>query len=184
MGLHLSETFDNIIEILSRNKKIMDLMDLPTVLPTDTAVIKAQKLNQVIKQCITKTAESPEALGEKMGSVKIGDTVYDKFGKIRMTISAAQSTALKVPEFGNQRIDICIYYNNQADSEKAIKILDLISDTLSNEELKVKWQDDEGNMHTMYRTLESGFLLSQIASIDNYERVGMRYFFYNSYYNK
>lgn len=184
MGLHLSETFENLINLLARNQKIMDLMNLPTVYNTDSPVVKNQKLNQAIKLCITKTSQNPATLGEKFDPITIDGKTYEDYGSIRITISTAQSTKLSNPEFGLQRVDIYVYYNNLTDSDKAIKILDLISNYLANKELQVVWEDDEdGSKHTIYRNLEPGFILTQTAIINNYERIGFRYFFYNTYYN-
>lgn len=183
MALILNDTFDEIILEMSKNKKLMDLMYLPTVFEKDSEEIKNQKLYQAIRQCITKTSQNPEVLGEKLEPITIDNIEYKDYGKIRITIISSQGSKNYNTQFGNQRIDIFIYYNNTTDTERAFKILDIISGMLSNKELKINWIDDEENKCTAIRNLEPGFLLTQSPIINTYERIGMRFYFYNSYYN-
>lgn len=183
MGLHLADTLENVIELLAYNKEIMDIMKLPTLSKTDSEVIRNQKLNQAIKQCITKSAQNPQALGEKFEPVIIDGVTYADFGEIRIAVSTTQGITTLNPEFGRQKLDINIFYNNTTDTDKALKILDLISDLLSNIELKILWEDKEGKTCWLKRFLEDGIILTQTAVINNYEKVGIRYMFYNSYYN-
>lgn len=183
MALIINDTFDEIIYEMAKNKRLMNLMYLPTIEEKDSNSIKNQKLYQAIKQCITKSSQNPEALGKRFEPITIDNVEYKDYGRIRITIGTSQGAKNYNSQFGNQRVDVFVYYNNSTDTDNAFKILDIIANQFANKELKIHWQDNDGNDCTTIRNLEPGFLLTQTANINNYERIGMRFYFCNSYYN-
>lgn len=178
--LLISETLESIKKRIINNSEIMKLMNLPTISKEDDEVTRNQKINQVINKAITTTAQNPRALGEKIKPITIKDIVYDNYEEIRMTISMIQSASIGSDIFGNPRIEINIYYDNN-NPKKALKILDLLSNEFSGKDIDVIWEENEVEYVTS-RELTCEGLITQTANINNYEKMGIRFSFYVSHY--
>ena len=110
--LLFSETLEEVKRRIIYNSDIMKLMNLPVIEKDDSETIINQKINQVINRAITLTAQNPRPLGERLKPIEIDGIIYDKYEEIRMTISILQSNILGSDIFGNPRIEINIYYDN------------------------------------------------------------------------
>ena len=178
MSLRLNSTIDAFIDKMIRNEKFMAIMNLPTILDTDDEDIKKKKKTLIIDKVITKTAQNPFELNKDFPEIKIGNEKYKGFGKkVRMTVSLAQSIKMNSYVFGNPQIDIYIYYDNTENID-VFKLLDLISDEFSGQQLEV--QTDEGKQ--MIKEIKCEGLTSQTAIINNFERIGIRFSFYANIY--
>ena len=80
-------------------------------------------------------------------------------------------------KFGNPQIDINIYYDN-TNMPHVFKLLDLISDEFSGQDLVV----DLGNEKQMIKKIKCEGITAQVAMINNYERIGIRFSFYATLY--
>ena len=179
--LLISETLDSIKNRIINNKKIMQLMNLPIIEKNDSEIIKNQKINQVINRVITTTAQNPRALGEKTKAITINDITYDKYEEIRITISIIQSAIINSDIFGNPRIEINIYYDN-SNPNKALKLIDLLSNEFSGKKIDIVWEDDDGKVYVTQRELTCEGNTTQTANINNYEKVGIRFSFFATHY--
>lgn len=79
--------------------------------------------------------------------------------------------------FGNPQVDINIYYDNTK-MKDVFKLLDLISDEFSGQDLIVEIDGEK----QMIKHLKFEAITSQVAIINNYERVGIRFSFYSTLY--
>ena len=75
------------------------------------------------------------------------------------------------------KVDILIYYDN-TEIDNIYKLLDLISDEFSGQDLKI----DLDNEKTFIRNIRNEGLITQAAMINNYERLGIRFSFYANLY--
>lgn len=177
MSLRAEETLEAFIQKLIRNSEIMNILNLPTINKNDTAEIINKKRVMLIDKVITKSAQEPYELGKVFPKVTIDDIVYENYGNIRMTISFAQSIKTGSYLFGNPQVDINIYYDN-THMENVYKLLDLISDEFSGQDLIVELEENK----QLIKQLRPEFISSQVAIINNYERVGIRFSFYATVY--
>lgn len=179
--LLFSETLEEVKRRIIYNSDIMKLMNLPVIEKDDSETIINQKINQVINRAITLTAQNPRPLGERLKPIEIDGIIYDKYEEIRMTISILQSNILGSDIFGNPRIEINIYYDNN-NPKKALKILDLLSNEFSGKYLTIPWEKD-GKKYITQRELTNDGMNTQTANINNYEKVGIRFSFYATQYS-
>lgn len=179
--LLITETLESIFKRISENQKIMTLMGLPTVKYDDTEDIKKAKINKLIKKYVTKTAQNPTYLGEKVIPITIDKITYKDYGNIRVTISIIQGSSLSSDIFGNPKIEINVYYDN-SNPDKALKILDTLSNEFSGKDLDVYWEDEDNKTYLTKRELKCDALNTQSQNINNYEVVGIRFSFYASHY--
>mgnify|MGYP004569435253 CR=1 FL=1 len=178
MSLRPKETMDAFIDAIIYNKEIMDILKLPVILETDTKEIINKKRKTAIDKVITKTAQNPYELDKKFPTVKFDDKEYSDFGKIRISISYAQSIKLNSDIFGNPQIDINIYYDNTTEMDNVFELLGLLSDLFSNQNLEIKLKDEK----IMIKNIKNEVITSQIAVINNYERIGMRFSYFATLY--
>ena len=176
MSLRSDATLEAFLDRIIHNKEIMDIMELPTIEENDDEKKYKIKRN-IINKCITKSAQNQFSLTEKMPRVVIDDVIYDKYGKIRMTISLAASIKTNSDIFGNPQVDIYLYYDN-TNMENTFKLLDLLSDEFSGKSLKVNAENDKFTI----RELKNEGLTAQTSNINNYERVGLRFSFFATLY--
>lgn len=177
MSLRIDDTLEAFVEKIITNKEIMNILKLPTIEPEDTDVIKNKKRKLVIDKAITKSAQEPYELGKDFPKVTIEGKEYEGYGKTRMTVSLAASIKTGSYLFGNPQVDINIYYDNTK-MGNVFKLLDLISDLFSGISMKVETEDDK----QFIRELKCEGITSQVAMINNYERVGIRFSFYATLY--
>lgn len=176
MSLRAYKTIDTFINKIICNKEIMQLMNLPYLDKNDTEIISNRKKN-LIKRCISKSAQNPYELGDNFPKEKIGNIEYKDYGKIRITVTFAQSIKMDSDLFGNPQIDIFIYYDN-TNMENVFKILDLISDEFSGKTFKIETQDDK----YFIRNIKCEGQTAQTSIINNYERIGIRFSFFATLY--
>ena len=105
MSLRSEETMEAFINKIIRNPEIMNILNLPTILKTDTEEIKNEKRKRIIDKVFTE-------LAKKFPEITIDGITYKDYGKTRISISMAQSIKMKSYLFGNPQIDINIYYDN------------------------------------------------------------------------
>lgn len=177
MSLRSNETMEAFINKIIQNSEIMDILKLPTILKTDTDEIKLQKRKRLIDKVIVKSSQNPFELAKKFPDVIIDGITYSDYGKIRIAISMAQSIKMHNYLFGNPQVDINIYYDN-TNMENVFKLLDLISDEFSGQNLEVKLKDGRQYL----KEIKCEGITSQVAMINNYERVGIRFSFYATMY--
>lgn len=177
MSLRADATLESFVDKLIRNQAIMNILHLPTILDTDTEDIIKKKRILLIDKVITKSAQEPYELGKNFPKVMIDNVEYVNYSDIRITISLASSIKLHSELFDNPQVDINIYYDNTK-MENVFKLLDLISDEFSGKDLIVKTE----NKNKLLRKLTCEGITSQIAIINNYERVGIRFSFYATLY--
>lgn len=176
MSLRSEETLEAFVSKIITNKDIMDILNLPTILKTDTEEIKNKKRKAVIDKAIVKTAQEPVELNKKFPEIEIDGIKYKNYGETRITVSLAPSIKTGSYLFGNPQVDINIYYDNT--KGVPLKLLDLISDEFSGQELKV--EVEEGKQ--IIKNIKCEGITSQVAIINNYERVGIRFSFYATVY--
>lgn len=177
MSLRSNETLEAFIDKITRNKDIMDFMKLPTILDKDTEAIKNKKRKTTIDKVIVKSAQEPVELNKKFNAVEIDGVTYKDFGDTRMTISLAQSIKLNSYLFGNPQVDINIYYDNTKPIN-VFELLDLISDEFSGQNLEINLKDGK----QIIKGIKCEGITSQVAIINNFERVGIRFSFYATLY--
>lgn len=178
MSLRSEETLEAFVDKITKNKDIMDILKLPTVLNTDNAVLKNKKRKVLIDKVIVKSAQEPVELNKKMPEVEIEGKTYKDYGDTRITVSLAQSIKMNSYLFGNPQVDINIYYDNTK-MKNVFELLDLISDEFSGQDLKVEINDGATQM---IKHIKCEGITSQVASINNFERVGIRFSFYATLY--
>lgn len=177
MSLRSEETMEAFINKIIRNPEIMNILNLPTILKTDTEEIKTQKRKRIIDKVIVKSSQEFTELAKKFPEITIDGITYKDYGKTRISISMAQSIKMKSYLFGNPQIDINIYYDN-TNMPHVFKLLDLISDEFSGQDLVV----DLGNEKQMIKKIKCEGITAQVAMINNYERIGIRFSFYATLY--
>ena len=177
MSLRSEETMEAFINKIIQNQDIMDILNLPTILKTDSNDIITQKRKRIIDKVIVKSSQEFTEIAKKFPDVTIDGITYSDYGKIRISISMAQSIKMNSYLFGNPQIDINIYYDN-TNMENIFKLLDLISDEFSGQNLEVKLKDGK----QMLKDIKCEGITSQVAMINNYERIGIRFSFYATLY--
>ena len=177
MSLRSEETMEAFINKIIRNPEIMNILNLPTILKTDTEEIKNEKRKRIIDKVIVKSSQEFTELAKKFPEITIDGITYKDYGKTRISISMAQSIKMKSYLFGNPQIDINIYYDN-TNMPHVFKLLDLISDEFSGQDLVV----DLGNEKQMIKKIKCEGITAQVAMINNYERIGIRFSFYATLY--
>lgn len=177
MSLRSDETLEAFINKIITNKDIMDILNLPTILSTDTEEIKMKKRKILIDKAIVKSSQEPMELGRQFPEVEIDGIKYKNYAETRVSISLAQSIKTNSYLFGNPQVDINIYYDN-TNMNNVFKLLDLISDEFSGQNLIVELDDGK----QMLKDIKCEGITSQVAIINNYERVGIRFSFYATLY--
>lgn len=177
MSLRIDETLEAFVSKIISNKEIMNILKLPTINQEDTLEIKKKKRKLLIDKVITKSSQEPSELGKEFPEVIINKEKYKNYGEIRVTVSLAQSIKMKSYLFGNPQIDINIYYDNTK-MENVFKLLDLISDEFSGQDLIININEN----NQILKQLKCEGITSQVAIINNYERVGIRFSFYATVY--
>ena len=177
MSLRADATLEAFLNRIIHNKDIMDIMKLPVISKEDTEDIIDEKRKVLIDKFISKTAQVPYELGKKFEDVEINGITYSEYGKIRITISFAQSIKLNHDLFGNPQVDINVYYDN-TEMENVFKLFDLISDEFSGQDLVI----NTGNEKSFIRNIRCEGQTAQTAMINNYERIGIRFSFFATLY--
>lgn len=177
MSLRIDDTLEAFVNKIITNKEVMDILKLPTINAEDTEAVKNKKRKMVIDKAITKSAQEPYELGKVFPEVTINGEKYKNYAETRMTVSLAASIKTGSYLFGNPQVDINIYYDNTK-MENVFKLLDLISDLFSGISMKVETEDEK----QFIRELKCEGITSQVAMINNYERVGIRFSFYATLY--
>lgn len=178
MSLRADATLEAFIDKITRDKEIMSIMGLPVINETDTSKDITKKRKVIIDKVITKTAQVPTDLTQPLPKIKLDDEVYDNYGKTRMTISFAQSINMNSDLFGNPQIDINIYYDN-TNLNNVFKLVDLISDEFSGQNLKVKIEEKDS---FFVRQIRCEGQTAQVNIINNFERIGLRFSFFAKLY--
>lgn len=176
MSLRSKAILETFVDRITRNKDIMDILKLPPILKTDTEQIINKKRKMVIDKVIVQSAQEPTELNKKFDAIEFDGKIYDKYGKIKLTVALAQSIKLNSYLFGNPQVDINIYYDNT--QGVPFELLDLISDEFSGQNLEVKIGDNK----QMIKEIKCEGITSQVAIINNFERVGIRFSFYATLY--
>lgn len=177
MSLRSNEIMEAFVSKIIQNSEIMDILELPTILKTDSDEIKLQKRKRLIDKVIVKSSQEWLEIAKEMPKITIDGKTYSGYGKIRISISMAQSIKMNSYLFGNPQIDINIYYDN-TNMENIFKLLDLISDEFSGQNLEVKLKNGKQYL----KEIKCQGITSQVASINNYERIGIRFSFYATMY--
>lgn len=177
MSLRSEETMEAFINKITQNSEIMNILHLPTILKTDAEEVKTQKRKRIIDKVIVKSSQEWTELAKKFPDVTIEGVTYSDYGKIRISISMAQSIKMNSYLFGNPQVDINIYYDN-TNMENIFRLLDLISDEFSGQDLII----DLGNERQMLKEIKCEGITSQVSMINNYERIGIRFSFYATLY--
>ena len=177
MSLRSEETMEAFINKITHNSEIMDILNLPTILKTDTEEIKNEKRKRIIDKVIVKSSQEFTELAKKFPEITIDGITYSDYGKTRISISMAQSIKMNSYLFGRPQVDINIYYDN-TNMKNVFRLLDLISDEFSGQNLVV----DLGNEKQMLKEIKCEGITSQVAMINNYERIGIRFSFYATLY--
>lgn len=177
MSLRPKETLDAFLNEIITNKEIMNILELPNISKDDNEKNINKKRKLLIDKVITETSQIPSELGKNFPEVEIEGKKYNKYGKTRLTISLAQSIKMDSELFGNPQIDINIYYDN-TNTNDSLRLLGLISDLFSGKDLII---NVDNNKH-MIKQIKCEGITSQVAIINNYERVGIRFSFYATLY--
>ena len=177
MSLRADDTLEAFVNKIIHNKEIMDIMHLPFISATDSEELIDEKRIVLIDKFITKTAQVPYELGTTFDDVEIDNIVYSDYGKIRITISFAQSIRTNHDLFGNPQIDINVYYDN-TEMNNIYKLFDLISDEFSGKDLLI----EVGNDKSFIRNIRCEGQTAQTAIINNFERAGLRFSFFATLY--
>jgi hypothetical protein len=177
MSLRSEETMEAFINKITYNSEIMNILNLPTILKTDTEDVKLQKRKRIIDKVIVKSSQEWTELAKKFPEITIDGITYSNYGNTRISISMAQSIKTNSYLFGNPQVDISIFYDN-TNMENVFRLLDLISDEFSGQNLVV----DLGNEKQMLKEIKCEGITSQVAMINNYERIGIRFSFYATLY--
>lgn len=177
MSLRSEETMEAFINKITQNSEIMNILNLPTILKTDSNDVKLQKRKRIIDKVIVKSSQEPAELAKKFPDITIEGITYSDYGKTRISVSMAQSIKTGSYLFGNPQVDINIYYDN-TNMNNIFKLLDLISDEFSGKDLIVNLENEK----QMLKGIKCEGITSQIAMINNYERIGIRFSFYATLY--
>lgn len=177
MSLRSEETMEAFVNKITHNSEIMDILNLPTILKTDTEDIKLQKRRRIIDKVIVKSSQEFTEIAKKFPNITIDGITYSDYGKTRISVSMAQSIKMNSYLFGRPQVDINIYYDN-TNMKNIFRLLDLISDEFSGQNLTI----DLGNEKQMLKEIKCEGITSQVAMINNYERIGIRFSFYATLY--
>ena len=177
MSLRADATLEAFINRIIKNESIMNILKLPVIEKEDNQDLIDEKRKVLIDKFISKTAQVPYELGSKFPTVTINDIKYSDYGKIRLTVSFAQSIKTNHDLFGNPQVDINIYYDN-TEMNNIFKLLDLLSDEFSGQDLKIITENEK----SFIRNIRCEGQTSQTAMINNYERIGLRFSFYATLY--
>ena len=177
MALRSKATLEAFIDKITKNKDIMDYMKLPTISKKDTEAIKNKKRKAIIDKVIVTTAQNPYELNKKFTPIEIDGITYKDYGDVRMAISLAQSIKTRGYLFGNPQVDIDIYYDNTKKSD-VFELLDLISDEFSGKDLEIITKEGKSYL----KEIKCEGITAQVAIINNFERVGIRFSFYATLY--
>ena len=177
MSLRSEETMEAFINKIIRNPEIMNVLNLPTILKTDTEEIKLQKRKRIIDKVIVKSSQEWTEIAKKFPDITIDGITYSDYGKTRISVSMAQSIKMNSYLFGRPQVDINIYYDN-TNMKNIFRLLDLISDEFSGQNLTI----DLGNEKQILKEIKCEGITSQVAMINNYERIGIRFSFYATLY--
>lgn len=177
MSLRSDATLEAFAKRIMYNKEIMDIMKLPVLKDTDSEDLIAEKREVLIDKFITKTAQIPSPLEREYEPKTIDGIEYKEYGKIRIALSFAQSVKLNHDLFGKPQVDIIVYYDN-TEIANIYKLLDLLSDEFSGQDLKLELDDGK----SFIRNIRCEGQISQTAIINNYERLGLRFSFYATLY--
>ena len=157
--------------------EIMDILKLPTIKDSDTDTVKNKKRKLLIDKVISKTAQVPQELGKDFPEVTINNIKYKGYGKIRITVAFAASIKMNSYLFGNPQVEINVYYDN-TNMDNVLKLFDLISDEFSGQDIEIKINNESG----ILKQLKCQGITAQVAIINNYERVGIRFSYYATVY--
>ena len=177
MALNAANTLEAFVDRLSRNSEIMDILKLPTIKDSDTDTVKNKKRKLLIDKVISKTAQVPQDLGKDFPEVTINNIKYKGYGKIRITVAFAASIKMNSYLFGNPQVEINVYYDN-TNMDNVLKLFDLISDEFSGQDIEIKINNESG----ILKQLKCQGITAQVAIINNYERVGIRFSYYATVY--
>lgn len=177
MSLRADATLEAFLNKMIHNKQIMDILKLPVIETTDNQDLIDEKRNVLINKFISKTAQVPYDLDTTFNNVVIDNKLYSDYGKKRITISFAQSIKLNDDLFGNPQVDINIYYDN-TEMNDVFKLVDLISDEFSGQNLEVILEDQK----SFIRNIRCEGQTAQTPIINNYERIGLRFSFFATLY--
>lgn len=177
MALNAANTLEAFVDRLSRNSEIMDILKLPTIKDSDTDTVKNKKRKLLIDKVISKTAQVPQELGKDFPEVTINNIKYKGYGKIRITVAFAASIKMNSYLFGNPQVEINVYYDN-TNMDNVLKLFDLISDEFSGQDIEIKINNES----EILKQLKCQGITAQVAIINNYERVGIRFSYYATVY--
>lgn len=177
MALNAANTLEAFVDRLSRNSEIMDILKLPTIKDSDTDTVKNKKRKLLIDKVISKTAQVPQELGKDFPEVTINNIKYKGYGKLRITVAFAASIKMNSYLFGNPQVEINVYYDN-TNMDNVLKLFDLISDEFSGQDIEIKINNESG----ILKQLKCQGITAQVAIINNYERVGIRFSYYATVY--
>ena len=177
MGLRANATLEAFVNRIIRNQEIMDILKLPVIDKNDTQELIDEKRVVLIDKFVSKTAQITYELETEFPEVIINEVKYSDYGKIRITISFAQSIKLNHDLFGNPQVDINIYYDN-TEMDNVYKLIDLLSDEFSGQNLEVMINDEK----SFIRNIRCEGQTAQTAIINNYERIGLRFSFFANLY--
>lgn len=177
MALNSDATLEAFVNRIIRNKEIMEILKLPLIKDSDDEDLINEKRKVLIDKFVRKTAEIPNLLDSEYEDVEIDKKTYSDYGRIRITISFAGDIKLHHDLFGNPQVDILIYYDN-TEIDNIYKLLDLISDEFSGQNLEVELKNEK----TYIRNIRNEGIITQTAMINNYERLGIRFSFYANLY--
>lgn len=177
MALNAANILEAFVDRLSRNSEIMDILKLPTIKDSDTDTVKNKKRKLLIDKVISKTAQVPQELGKDFPEVTINNIKYKGYGKVRITVAFAASIKMNSYLFGNPQVEINVYYDN-TNMDNVLKLFDLISDEFSGQDIEIKINNESG----ILKQLKCQGITAQVAIINNYERVGIRFSYYATVY--
>lgn len=177
MALNAENTLEAFVDRLSRNSEIMNILKLPTIKDSDTNTVKNKKRKLLIDKVISKTAQVPQDLGKDFPEVTINNIKYKGYGKIRITVAFAASIKMNSYLFGNPQVEINVYYDN-TNMDNVLKLFDLISDEFSGQDIEIKINNESG----ILKQLKCQGITAQVAIINNYEKVGIRFSYYATVY--
>lgn len=177
MALRLDETLEAFIYKIITNKEIMEIMQLPLILDTDTEEIINKKRKLLIDHYIIKSSQAPKSLSLPKKEIEIEGQKYNKYGNYAIAVNLAQSLGLSSYVFGNPEIDIFVYYDN-TNMKDVFKLIDLISDCFVGQNITLNTKEGK----EVIRNIKSEGQTSQVAIINNFERIGLRFSFYANLY--
>lgn len=177
MALRSNATLEAFVSKIICNEEIMNILHLPVINKNDNEITKRKKRKTLIDKVITKTSQAPYELNKSFPPISIDGKEYKDYSDIRMTVAFAQSIKMDSYLFGNPQVEINIYYDNTK-MEDVFKLLDLISDEFSGQNLEVETETEKH----LLRELKCEGITAQVAIINNFERIGIRFSFYATIY--